>query len=412
MHFDQFAADGQAQAGAAGPARGGGVHLGEFLEDVFQVVGRDADARVAHADGDQVAAAVGAQAHLPFFREFDGVVDEVDHHLADAGVVGEDFQRGVGIFLDEERQVLFAGERGGDAGDFFEQFVDVEAFGVQVHAPGFDLGHIQHVVDQVQQVLPVFLDQAQVVVHVFGQRAVESFEHHIRKAEDGIERRAEFVRHVGEEGGFEAIQFAQLGEGRGLFHVESRVLQGDGHLRGERGVDAGILRSEAVDLLRLRIEYAQQLVAHDHGDGYFGTRGGEQGMAQVRRVVFHIVRDDNLPIACRARDDGFFCVHWDGMTFFHHPAPNFVRTRRQEQGLPGFVCQINVCIVEIEAFLREVHHRLQKFIGVKHGGGSGAKPCHGLQFGGAFLQFLREAERFEMHAHTLRNGGGEFGLLG
>ena len=36
VHFDQAAADGQAQAGAACFACGGGIHLCEFLEDRFE----------------------------------------------------------------------------------------------------------------------------------------------------------------------------------------------------------------------------------------------------------------------------------------------------------------------------------------------------------------------------------------
>jgi hypothetical protein len=50
VHFDQFAADGQTQAGAACFARGGGIHLGEFLEDRFKLVHWNSDASVFYAD--------------------------------------------------------------------------------------------------------------------------------------------------------------------------------------------------------------------------------------------------------------------------------------------------------------------------------------------------------------------------
>ena len=45
---DQTAADGQAKSGSAKPAAGGGVGLGEGIEDVGLLLGRNADPGVAH----------------------------------------------------------------------------------------------------------------------------------------------------------------------------------------------------------------------------------------------------------------------------------------------------------------------------------------------------------------------------
>ena len=49
---DQPRGDGQAQAGAAVPSRGGAVHLFEGPEDPVQIVGRDADTGVGHHEAE------------------------------------------------------------------------------------------------------------------------------------------------------------------------------------------------------------------------------------------------------------------------------------------------------------------------------------------------------------------------
>ncbi len=90
MHFDQTAADGQAQAGAAHFAGGGGIHLRELLEDSLQMIVRNADTRIFDADKHMVVFTRGADGDFATLGKFDGVVDQVDHHLADADLIGVD----------------------------------------------------------------------------------------------------------------------------------------------------------------------------------------------------------------------------------------------------------------------------------------------------------------------------------
>ena len=64
---------GRAKAGAACFAGGGGIHLGEFLEDVFQFIGWDADAGIVDADQDMfILAPVTRMLILPLFGKFHG----------------------------------------------------------------------------------------------------------------------------------------------------------------------------------------------------------------------------------------------------------------------------------------------------------------------------------------------------
>ena len=64
----------------------------------------------------------------------------------------------------------------------------------------FDLGDVEHIVDQTEKVNPRrmnILDVGQVALVV--QRPVNLAENRIGKADNGIERRAQLVAHLGEE---------------------------------------------------------------------------------------------------------------------------------------------------------------------------------------------------------------------
>src|SRR6185369_13786152 len=96
--FDQLAADGEAETGAAEAPGDAAVGLGEGGEQVFQVFGRDADAGVADREVQPDALfrqGFGlADADLDFAvgRELDGIADQVDQNLAEAQGVAEQYQ--------------------------------------------------------------------------------------------------------------------------------------------------------------------------------------------------------------------------------------------------------------------------------------------------------------------------------
>ena len=141
--------------------------------------GRDADAGVFNGDPHRFWVRFSAgNFHFAFISKLNGVVDDIDHYLFDAGTIGKYFH----IFRSRSninRKILFVGERGCNAEHFIQQVIDFKLFEVQVHTPGFDLRHVEHIVDQVQQVLAIPLDQAQIVIHVLRQWSVYAFEDHI-----------------------------------------------------------------------------------------------------------------------------------------------------------------------------------------------------------------------------------------
>ena len=65
--------------------------------------------------------------------------------------------------------------------------------------PGLDLRQVEHVVDQTEEMLAVGLQAFQHLAHLLGRFAIDVVEDEFGVAEDGVERRAQLVAHVGQE---------------------------------------------------------------------------------------------------------------------------------------------------------------------------------------------------------------------
>ena len=88
-----------------------------------------------------------------------------------------------------------------------EQGGQVERGGVQGRASRLDLGHLQDVVDQGQEVLAAAVDGPEVLALSGGEVPVA--EHQLREPEDGVHRGADLVRHVGQEDALGAVGLLQ-----------------------------------------------------------------------------------------------------------------------------------------------------------------------------------------------------------
>ena len=84
-------------------------------------------------------------------------------------------------------------------GDHLEQIGEIDLLGVDRHGAGFDLGEIENVADQIQEVGTRAVDGAR-ELHLLGRQiAVRVLRELLAEDEDAVERRAQLVRHVGEE---------------------------------------------------------------------------------------------------------------------------------------------------------------------------------------------------------------------
>ena len=79
-----------------------------------------------------------------------------------------------------------------------------EAFEDKIHLSGLDLGQIENVVDQRQKMAGSTLDAFKRLDLIVAVEFARILLQHLGHADDGIERRAQFVRHVGKKAGFRA----------------------------------------------------------------------------------------------------------------------------------------------------------------------------------------------------------------
>src|SRR5690606_10176809 len=105
-HLGEALADRKAEAGAAEAAGGRAVELAEALEQAIHAVGADADAGVLDGELELVArrtvrltggrGGADGEADVAVGGELDGVAEEVEEDLPQAGGVGDDPPRDLG----------------------------------------------------------------------------------------------------------------------------------------------------------------------------------------------------------------------------------------------------------------------------------------------------------------------------
>ena len=137
-----------------------------------------------------------------------------------------------------ERDALLPRGHAEHRDDFGQELVRRAGDGLDLQLAGFDLGNVEHVVQQLQQVLAAGADGFEEVGPFLFVAAVGAADQQLGEAEDAVERRADFVAHVGEElalgavGGFGqllgAVQFLRVHfDARGV--AGERVHLGDAH---------------------------------------------------------------------------------------------------------------------------------------------------------------------------------------
>ena len=168
------------------------------------------------------------------------------------------------VDLDAERKLAVLGFVAERASDRLQQARRQDLLGIDGHRAGFDLRQVEDVADQVEQVGAGAVDGAgeldlfcrQIAVRIFGELLAED--------QDAVERRAQLMRHVGEEFGLVLRGQRKLGRlfferAAGLF--DFLVLSF--HLDVALGKLLGLLFELFVGLLQfllLRLQFAGELL--------------------------------------------------------------------------------------------------------------------------------------------------------
>ena len=197
---DQAFHDRQPEAGAFVPPLIGLAGLEERIADPLEIVGRDADAGIGDAKHQPRSLDRGGNRHrAAALGELDGIGDEIQHDLLErARIAGHDGQilgraghEIDAVFPRLQRQQVAAIEQCRARRERLRRNLEIA---------GFHLGHVEDAVDHRQQMLAGIVDQLGIFLaarRIQHQRVF--LNDHFGEADDGVERRAQFVAHGGEK---------------------------------------------------------------------------------------------------------------------------------------------------------------------------------------------------------------------
>ena len=293
----QPVADGQPQARAAEAPRGGRIGLLERAEQLRQLRLVDADAGVLHIEA-QPARRQRAhlQLHLPTGGELHRVAQQVQQDLLQPHAVATHVLRGGGV--DMQLQLHLVGGRtvGHHGHHALQAGLQGEVGRVELDLARLDLREIEDVVDHLQQMLAGIGDLAQVVQLAGTERLTPQ---QVRKAQHRIERRADLVAHVGQEGALglaggigRRLGLGQRDLGAPALHDVPQVGAGQGQVL-RSACCSGIDRAARVG----RVPGGRQ--AHGHHRHAMALVQHRHGQHREGRVTQHHLRLHRLPAAQR-----------------------------------------------------------------------------------------------------------------
>ena len=206
--LDEGAGDGEPEAGAAELARGRFVGLREALEQPADLLLGQADAGIGDGKAQPVGPVLPFAPHrerdLALFREFGRVADQVDQRLAQLQLILM-HRAQIAVVVEAEAVALLRDQALRRGGDVLDQRRHVEGLGRQRQAAGLDLGDVEHVVDEAEQVAGGRLDLAQVGQQLGLAQILQLLAEHLGVPDHRGERRAQLVAHIGQELAFREV---------------------------------------------------------------------------------------------------------------------------------------------------------------------------------------------------------------
>ena len=136
----------------------------------------------------------GAHPDVALLGEFHRIAQQVDQHLARLAFIRDDVAWQVLRLGDTEPESLFHRGQAEHGRQIVQQGVQVEFGRLQPHPAGLDLRHLEHVVDQGQQMLTAAIDDAETLPGSRTEGCIP--EHQLGIAENGVQRSADLMRHA------------------------------------------------------------------------------------------------------------------------------------------------------------------------------------------------------------------------
>ena len=128
--------------------------------------------------------------------ELDRVGEQIGQHLAQPGGVAAQLRRDIRVRVHQHQVAVVTGRQAEHVGAINQQGGGIKRRLLQLQLAGFQLGVIEHVVDQRVQGAAGVLDQAD--VFLLARRRV-GFTQQLRQPQHAVQRRAYFVAHARQE---------------------------------------------------------------------------------------------------------------------------------------------------------------------------------------------------------------------
>ena len=259
--FDQPSRECQAQAGSLLMLRRVS-DLCELLEDPREVLLRDSDASVA--DRNEDLSAVVPPGLDPYAAALGRVLDRVGEQVVEDLTEAPRIRHGaVRADACDDLKTLPVRERADSGKHLTQRRTELQGLGVQLDPPGLDLGEVEYVVDEIQEVPAGVVD----VLDPLGWHAPSIAvgrlgAHQVAEAKDRVEGRAQLVAHAGQEIALGLARATQRLDGVAQSRSERRRL-------GERGLAVGqhrSLASEELDKSALVVAKEASVSMQQNGD--------------------------------------------------------------------------------------------------------------------------------------------------
>ncbi len=175
------------------------AHLAKLLEDPGLVLGGDADAGVSDRDFHCAITLSGVNSNPSSLRgELHRIGQQIEKYLLDLALVADKLAKALvhgNIECDAVpcRALAHKGAR------VVYRQREIKRSQLQLHAAGLDFGEIEYLIDQRQEMAAGGKDVVGVLGLFLVKLAEQSLAQDFGEADDGVERRAQLVRHVGEE---------------------------------------------------------------------------------------------------------------------------------------------------------------------------------------------------------------------
>src|SRR5262249_5388360 len=166
----------------------------------------------------------------------------------------------------------------------------INTLGIEFELAGFDLREVQYLIDEAQEVGAGGIHTAQRFQRLFRAEARRVSHHHLRQADDGVERGAQLVAHAGEELRFALARLLELAALVLDFVEKAYVFDGNHRLVGEGLDQLDLFGGEWSHGFTLQVNNANRISLPQEGYAEHGARATDLPCHEgVLRIGRHIV---------------------------------------------------------------------------------------------------------------------------